>query len=219
MSSAALPSSGVAALPLGNGAPVSYGMPVVRAISTAQPHRFTVAQVEEMVKVGILDENDRCELIRGELIEKMTIGDPHVAAVRRLVRFFKRLPDELALLGVQDPIKLADSRPEPDCTLLRPAADDYELRTASPPDILLLIEVADSTLAFDRTIKGPLYAQNGIAEYWIVNLLDQQIEVHRQPRATGRYDETIIVRQPDSVSPLALPQLSLAVQEILGRNE
>lgn len=215
MSSAALSGFG-AALPVGNGENPPYSTPVVRAISTAQPHRFTVSQVEEMVKLGFLNENDRCELIRGELIEKMTLGDPHMAAVRWLNRFFNQYALDQCLVSVQDAIRLADSRPEPDVSILVRRDDLYRSRTPTPTEILLLVEVADSSLAFDRAIKGPLYAQNGIAEYWIVNLIDQQIEVHRQPQIDGTYAQTSVVRRPESISPLALPKLSISVLDILG---
>jgi Uma2 family endonuclease len=192
-------------------------VPVVGQVATALPHRLTVEQVEAAILSGVLTENDRCELIRGELIEKMTIGDPHMAAVRRLVRFFKRLDDEVALLGVQDAIKLKDSRPEPDVTILRPALDCYESRTATPADILLLIEVADTSLEFDRVVKRPLYAENGISEYWIVNLIDDCIEVYRQPQAGGKYADERVAKRGESIALLALPELVLQVNDILSR--
>jgi Uma2 family endonuclease len=191
-------------------------VPVVGQVAAALPHRLTVDQVEAALRSGVLTENDHCELIRGELIEKMTIGDAHTAAVRRLVRFFKRLDDESALLGVQDAIKLKDSRPEPDVTLLRPTSDCYESQTATPADIFLLIEVADNSLEFDRVVKRPLYAENGIQEYWIVNLIGDCIEVYRQTQANGTYADERIVRRGESIAPLAMPDLILPVDQVLG---
>ena len=191
-------------------------VPIVRRVPTAFPHRLSVVQVEEMIRTGILTEYDHCELIRGELIEKMTIGDPHMAAVKRLNRFFNRVGDDRVLVGVQDAIKLRDSRPEPDISLVTPVADCYETHTPTPPDILLLIEVADSTLEFDREVKLPLYAENGIREYWIVNLVEQCLEVHRQPQAGGSYGESRIVRRGESVSPQALSDVVLLADDVLG---
>jgi Uma2 family endonuclease len=167
-----------------------------------------------MIVTGVLTENDRCELIRGELIEKMTIGDPHMAGVRRLIKLFSVLGDQ-AITSAQDAIKLLDSRPEPDVALLVPRSDFYASQTPGPPDILLLVEVADSSLAYDRQVKLPLYAENSIREYWIVNLIDDCLEVHRQPRAAD-YSERLVVRRGDRISPLAFPALSLAAEMLLG---
>jgi Uma2 family endonuclease len=192
-------------------------LPIVGRVAAALPHRFSVAQVEAAIRAGVLTEQDRCELIRGELIEKMVIGDPHMAAVKRLNQWFSRRAGERYQVGVQDAIKLADSRPEPDLTLLVTAADWYESRTPAPADVLLVIEVADSSLEFDRTVKGPLYTENGIREYWVVNLIDQCLEVSRQPRSAGGYGENRVLRRGESVSPLLLPDVLLAVEDVLSR--
>jgi len=188
---------------------------VLRQIATVEPYRLSVAQFEQMIQSGVLTKYDRCELVRGELIEKMTLGDHHMAAMNRLVRLFKRVRDDEALMSVQQAVKLRDSRPEPDLKLLVPREDCYETQTAGPPDVLLLIEVADSSLSYDREVKLPLYAENGIREYWIVNLIDGCIEVYRQPQGSD-YAERLMIRRGESVSPLALPALTVAAADILG---
>jgi Uma2 family endonuclease len=146
----------------------------------------------------------------------MGIGDPHMAALKRLVRFFKPIPDDRALLGIQDMIELADSLPEPDFTLLVPVADCYESRTAGPSDILLLVEIADSSLEYDQTIKLPLYAESGIREYWIVNLVDERIEVYRRPQPSGVYLDVQQFHRGQSITLVSLSDLSLPVEAVLG---
>jgi Uma2 family endonuclease len=215
MMSVLITSTPIIPAPLTLGAAGKSMPPVVAQIAALRPYRLSVEQFEAMIKAGIVGKYDRCELIRGELIEKMTIGDSHVAAVRRLIRFFKRVNDDEALIGAQDALQLQDSRPEPDFLLLVPQDDCYESRTAESRDVLLLIEVADVSLTYDRKVKLPLYAENGIQEYWIVNLIDDCIEVFRQPQGL-EYADRRVVGRGQSIAPLALPQMSLAAESILG---
>jgi Uma2 family endonuclease len=216
MSTAASPGTRIvesSRIPVGAG---PRSLPIVGQIPLALPHRLTVEQVEAMIRAGILTENDRCELIRGELIDKMVIGDPHMAAVKRLNHWFTSRAAKRYLVGVQDSVKLIDSLPEPDLMLLRYRADFYVSQTPAPADVLLLIEVADSSLDYDRTVKLPLYAENGIAEYWLVNLVDECIEVHRQPGPNGTYAEPRVVGRGERLAPLALADLELSAEEIFG---
>jgi Uma2 family endonuclease len=178
------------------------------------PHRFTVPQYEKMIDVGILNENDRVELIRGELVAKMPIGDSHIACVDRLtVRMIRAVGDD-AIVSIQNPIRLPDSEPEPDLVLKRPRDDYYASGKPGPGDILLLIEVSDSTLDYDREVKGPLYAENGIVEYWIVILEDRCLEIHRQPRPEGTYADVRTLRPGDTADVAALPGVSVAVADL-----
>jgi Uma2 family endonuclease len=177
--------------------------------------RYTVAEYDDMIAKGILGENDRVELIRGEIVPKMPIGDPHIARVTRLTRLFVRGLGDRATVSPQNPIRLSDSEPEPDITLLIPRDDDYASGKATPADILLLIEIADSSLDYDRNVKGPLYAENGIVEYWIVNLIDDCLEVHRQPQADGTYADVRTMRRGDTTEIVALPGLRIAVEDVL----
>src|SRR4051812_8419256 len=134
--------------------------------------RWSVDEYRKMIEHGILTESHNVELIRGEIVPKMPKGDLHAWCLKILIRLFGPLVGDRAILSVQDPIYLADSAPEPDFALLAFRADLYRDAGPRADAALLLIEVADSSLAFDREVKAPLYAESGIAEYWIVNLVD-----------------------------------------------
>ena len=179
-------------------------------------HRFSVDDYDRMIDTGVLTENDRVELIRGEILDKMPIGDPHCACVNRLNRFFVQNTGLGAVVAVQNPIRLDDSQPEPDVAVLQPRDDYYGSRKPRPDEVLLLIEVADSTLEFDRTVKGPLYAEAGIREYWIVNLVDDCIEIHRDPQADGSYGDVRVARRGERIEVSALPELTVAVSDAIG---
>jgi Uma2 family endonuclease len=164
-----------------------------------------------MICAGILSENDRVELIHGELLDKMPIGDSHVEAVNRLSRLFARLLEESVTVSVQNPVILADSEPEPDVAL-------YTLRApgkARAADVHLVVEVADSSLEFDRAVKLPLYARSGIPEYWIVNLLAGEVEIHREPQLDGTYGSNLTVGRGDTLQPLAFPGIVIPVADVL----
>jgi Uma2 family endonuclease len=153
--------------------------PVVNADTV---HRFTVDEYHRMIEVGLLKEGARIELLDGWIVDKMTLNPPHARAVSELTRLLARcLPNDWPL-RIQLPITLQTSEPEPDAALVRPRADRYGKRHPLPPDIFLLIEIADTSLEMDRNFKGPLYAQARIPEYWIINLVESKIEVYSQPR-------------------------------------
>ena len=175
-------------------------------------HRFTVNEYDEMIARGILNENDRVELIRGEIVDKMPIGPRHAACVKRLNALFQLLYRGRWTVSVQDPIAFDDSKPEPDIALLRPRDDYYSEGTPQPSDILLVIEVADSSLDFDRDTKAALYAEAGIPEYWIVNLIDNCVEVHRGPKADGSYADCQRVSKGGAISLLGE---EIAVDQLL----
>ena len=178
-------------------------------------HRFSVAEYEQMIEHGILTENDRVELIHGEIIDKMAIGDAHAACVKRLNRLLGTTFGNRSLISVQDPICLIDSEPEPDLALLIPRGDFYLSGKPRPADILLVIEVSDSSLEYDRLVKLPMYAEAGIAEFWIVNLEDDCLEVYRQPTTSGVYNEILILRRGQNADVAALPGPKVAVDDIL----
>jgi Uma2 family endonuclease len=182
---------------------------------TGTHHHFTVDEYLRMIEFGILTKNDHVELIRGEVIDRMTIGDPHAACVTRLGRSLHARVGDFALVRVQCPIRLADSRPEPDVSLTELRDDYYASGAPLPPDVFLVVEVADSSIDIDREEKRPLYAQAGIAEYWIVNLNDDTVEVCRQPRPDGTYANVQTKRRGDRLDFVALPGVTLAVDEIL----
>ena len=178
--------------------------------------RFTADQYQRMGETGILHEDDRVELLDGELYEMAPIGDDHIGGVISLDFFFSQRLGGRAFVSAQNPIRLTDySEPEPDITLLRPRADFYRTSKARPEDVLLLVEVAESSLIYDRMTKLPRYAAVGIPEVWIVNLVDQRIEVYRDPGADG-YHSVMITERGGALSPLAFPDVSITVEEILG---
>jgi Uma2 family endonuclease len=174
-----------------------------------------VDDYHKMIRHGILTESHDVELIRGEIVPRMPKGELHFACVKRLTAIFADLVAKSAILSVQDPIVLADSEPEPDFALLVPRADFYASGKPRSGDAYLVIEVADTSLDYDREVKGPLYAENGIAEYWIVNLIDRCLEVHRQPQADGTYADVRKLRPGDTVVLALLPATSVAVGDII----
>jgi len=168
-----------------------------------------------MGEAGIFPPESRLELIEGEILTMAPIGFNHAGHVDRLNRIFARLWDEGVAVRVQGPVQLGDlSEPEPDLVLVKPDTNDYTTRHPNSADVLLLIEVSDSTLRFDRTQKLRLYATHGITEYWIVNLLDQCLEVYRQPQ-DGDYLDQSVLTAADSIDVVALPALQVSVAAIL----
>ena len=177
--------------------------------------RFTSAEYHAMAKAGILSEDERVELIAGEIVRMAPIGSRHAGCVKRLNRRFSRLGDR-ALVSVQDPIALSPAHePEPDLAILRPRQDDYTQSHPTPADVLLVIEVADFTVEYDRDVKIPLYARAGIPEAWLVDLIQRVIEVYRDPSENG-YRETRVLHYGDPLSPQAFPDFELIVEAILG---
>ena len=168
-----------------------------------------------MIDRGILQEDDRVELIRGEIINKMPIGDLHAASVNRLTRVLVARLSSLAIVSVQNPIRLDDSEPEPDLSLLVPRDDFYGSGKPRPADIILLIEVSDTSLEFDRTVKRPLYAEAGIRELWIVNLEEDCLEVHRDPSSEANTAKSQSCRRGQEVEIAAVPGIKLAVADLL----
>jgi Uma2 family endonuclease len=153
-------------------------------------------------------------LIEGEIVKMSPIGDRHANSVRRLTALFARLADQ-AVLSVQSPLRLNDlSEPQPDLALLRPRPDFY-VEHPRPSDVLLLVEVADASLVFDRRVKAPLYGMNGIAELWVVDLEGRAIEVYRKPSVRG-YPEVRRCERGSPLGVLAFPEIELSAAEILG---
>ncbi|MEP0917748.1 Uma2 family endonuclease [Leptolyngbya sp. DQ-M1] len=177
---------------------------------------FTVKQYHRMIETGIIQEGDRVELIRGEIIEMASLGTRHAAGVNRLNRlFFKKFGDQV-LVAVQNPVEVdAHSEPQPDIAILRPREDFYASAHPTPTDVFLLIEVSDSTIRHDRTVKIPLYAEDSIAESWVVDVNAELIEVYRQPSATG-YRSLQTFMRGQAIELLAFPGVSITADEILG---
>lgn len=164
-----------------------------------QVKRFTVEEFHIMFEAGIFGNTDhaRVELIGGEVYEMAPVGSNHAACVKRLNALFKRIGGEF-VIGVQDPIRLEDSsEPEPDISLLKPRDDFYATAHPRPEDVLLAIEVSDTTLAFDVNVKLPAYARAGISEVWIVDLNSDIINVHTNPKPDG-YRNTLRARKNET---------------------
>jgi Uma2 family endonuclease len=186
------------------------------AVFTPTRHKLSVEDYHKLGEAGILTEDSRVELLEGELIEMAPIGVPHMAVVNRLTRPLVLAAGELGVVSVQNPVRLPPhSEPQPDVAILRRRAGDAESLVPGPEDVLLLIEVADTTLVYDRSTKLHLYAKFGIPESWIANLQSKCIEVYREPTVHG-YAKRIESHLEDSVSPLALSKMSVAVAKIFG---
>jgi Uma2 family endonuclease len=191
-------------------------MTVIAASTTELKRRlFTIDQYHQMIASGVLTEGDRVELINGEILEMVAIGSRHGAQVKRLNRLFSGLLEPSVLISVQDPVELGPrSEPEPDVALLRWRDDFYATSHPQASDVYLVIEVADSTLDYDRSVKALLYSRSDIFEYWIVNLQDNVIEVHRQPSQSG-YQLIQSYQRGIDIEIMALPGLGLTVDRIL----
>ena len=182
----------------------------MNAVVAPHRHRITVEEYHQMGEAGIFGEDDRLELLEGELFDMAPIGILHANTVSRLVHLFYSAKDQ-AVLWVQNPILLSDSEPEPDLALLKPG--DYWQRLPTAADVLLLIEVVDSTVQYDRDKKIPLYAHCGIVETWLMDVKAKRVEVYREPSPEG-YRTLLMCGERDCVAPLALPEVALALAEI-----
>jgi Uma2 family endonuclease len=189
-------------------------MPTVatQSATDVEPRRFTSDEVQAMLQAGILHEDDRVELINGQLIPMAPIGNAHIACVNRLNRLFvERTTSEIAV-SVQNPVRIDEyNEPQPDL-VLSTALD----RAPEPGDVLLIVEVADSSLTYDRETNLPLYAQAGIPEVWIANLAEAQVEIHREPSGSV-YRTRHLAGPGDRVSVEGRASVSgLPVRDILG---
>lgn len=178
--------------------------------------RFTVDEYHRMAEAGILAEDDRVELIEGEIVEMSPIGSRHAACVKRMTSLFYRQVGQKAIVSVQDPIRLTErSEPQPDLALLRLRPDFYAKAHPGPEDILLVVEVAETSPDYDRTVKLPLYAQARIPEVWLVDLAGEGVEVYRTPTPQG-YREVQHARRGQRLIPQAFPDVDLTVDEVFG---
>ena len=176
--------------------------------------RFTVHDYHRMGEAGILHEDDRVELIEGELVEMTAIGTSHFSCVNRLNRLLVMNVGDEVIVSVQNPVRLNEyTEPQPDLTVIRPR--DYRESLPMPEDVLLLIEVSDTTLAYDRGVKLPLYARAEIREVWIVDLPGETIWRYTNPSEEG-YRRAEQRHRSQTLESSALPSLTPTVDEILG---
>lgn len=180
-------------------------------------HKIDVDAYHRMGEAGILGEDDRVELIDGELIDMAPIGQDHAATVNRLNEALVMACAGRAIVSTQNPVRLDRlSEPQPDFAIFRARADFYATgRRPGPADVLLLVEVADSSLRFDSKVKLPLYAKAGIPEVWIVNLGRRVLSMHRQPVGQA-YRESTTHRAGETIAPSLAPYIRVDLARIFG---
>jgi Uma2 family endonuclease len=177
---------------------------------------FTTDEYHRMSELGILRDDRRFELIRGEIIEMPRPGPPHSGRVNRLNRLFTSRLGDAVVVAIQNPVWLDEfSEPLPDVALLKPRADFYTDSHPAVGETLLLIEVSDSTENYDRKIKGPLYAEMGIPEYWQLDVKKDVLVVHTQP-ADGQYQSITTFKRGQTIRLQKLPAIAFSIDEILG---
>jgi Uma2 family endonuclease len=179
-------------------------------------HRFTADEYERMGAVGLLGEDDRVELIEGEIVEMTPIGSRHAACVARLGSLFSAAVGDGAIVWVQNPVRLgARSEPQPDLALLLPRPDFYAGGHPRPSDILLVVEVSDTTATWDRDVKAPLYGTAGIPETWVVDVTEGHVHVFSGPSPEG-YADVRRAEPGDTITTTVLDGLTVGVSDILG---
>jgi Uma2 family endonuclease len=178
--------------------------------------RFNVHDYHCMAEAGILLEDDRVELIDGEIVEMSPIGSRHAACVSRLVALLTNRLGSSAVIFPQNPVRLGDFlEPQPDIAVLRPRTDYYASALPGPADVLLLVEVAETSLRYDREVKLPLYSATGIQEVWIVDLVNERIEQYGDPKE-GIYRTTMEAQRGMAVRSVALPLIDVDVDSLLS---
>jgi Uma2 family endonuclease len=192
--------------------------------STVTPKRFTLEDYHRLIELGFLSESDRVELICGELMQMVAKGTPHTVCNTSLVYEVTLLLQRRAIVRGQEPITLPpNSEPEPDLVIARNRSDRYLSGHPSPADILLVVEVADSTLKYDQEVKLPLYAESGISDYWIFNLVVSCLEVYNQPyqdlQGKFGYASKQIFLPNTSVALPGFPDMSLDLSRVFPSYE
>jgi Uma2 family endonuclease len=182
-----------------------------------QRHRLTVDEYHRMGQAGVFAPGARVELIEGEVIDMAPIGTRHASAVKRLNALLSASVHGRAIVAVQDPLRLSDaSEPEPDLMLLSPRADFYAHAHPSAADVLLLIEVSDTTVAYDRGVKLDLYARHGVPEVWIVDLDNNLIRFFRGNDGSA-YSDITASETPRATPVAALPGVTIDLSGLLSR--
>ena len=178
--------------------------------------RFTVAEYHRMAEVGIFHPDERVELIEGEIIEMSPISPRHAGCVINATRLFITRLGDRAVVSPQNPVVIQPrSEPQPDLLLLRPRAVSYSREHPTPEDVLLAVEVADTTVRFDRLVKARLYARVGIAEFWLSLTTDGLVEVYRGPGPDG-YASVTQHGAGQTLSPLAFPEVGFFVTDFFA---
>jgi Uma2 family endonuclease len=188
---------------------------VPAAAPTLEPHRFTVADYYRMLEAGILDEDDRVELLGGQVVEMSPMGPPHAAAAEQAREVLQAALGARAQVRDSKPVDLGEyDEPLPDLAVVRPRADRYARAHPTAADVFWVVEVAESSLARDQWAKPAIYAAAGVREVWVVNLPDRVLEVYRDAGPAG-YQDRQTHRRGERVAPQAFPDLALAVADLL----
>lgn len=183
----------------------------MNAVAEPSRHKLTVDDFVRMGEAGIFPEDARVELIEGDLIDGPPIGTGHSALTNRLNRLLVLAGGDDAIVSVGNPVVLPPwSMPQPDFLLLNPRADFHAGAHPRAQDTLLAIEVADTSLRFDRVTKARVYATNGIGEYWLIDVAGHRLHLHRGPQPSGNWSMLRVLDAPFRISPAALPRLSLS---------
>ena len=178
--------------------------------------RISTDRYQKMVVSGVLTKYDRIELIEGEMFDMAPIGTKHSAITSRLNELLVLAVSRIATIVVGGPVNLGEfSEPQPDLMLLKRRADFYSDKHPEAADVLLLIEVSDSSLAFDQGVKLHLYARYGVAEYWVIDVEGRRIVTYREPSVQG-YARTLECAGGDLVAPLAFPAVKIVVGDLFG---
>jgi Uma2 family endonuclease len=186
------------------------------AILEPQRHPVTAEEFLRMDRAGVFAPEARLELIQGEIVEMAPIGSPHAGRVNTLTRLFVQRAANRAVVSVQGPVIVSErSIPQPDLALLKLRADDYCDSNPTASEVLLAVEVADTTLAFDLGTKVPLYARAGIPEVWVVDVNERAIRVFRGPSASG-YRTSFTAAGAERISADALPDVWLEPRELFS---
>jgi Uma2 family endonuclease len=195
----------------------SGAMGLIEPPALLHRHRLTVDQYHRMAEAGVLAADARVELIEGEIVDMAPIGSRHASAVKRLNRLFSALVAERAIVAVQDPVRLDEhNQPEPDLMLLAPRTDFYASAHPTPAaDVLLLVEVSDTTARYDRQVKLGLYARHGVHEVWIIDLDNRVLHQYSGPQG-NRYTEVNETARPGMLAPLLLPGLEIDASTLLA---
>jgi len=181
---------------------------------TLPRHKLSLEDYYKMGEAGILGEDSRVELIEGELIDMAPIGSRHVRAVNILTELLVPQARGVAVVSVQNPVSLPpDNGPQPDIALLKPRADDYGDSLPTAQDVLLIIEVADTTAKYDREVKAALYARHGVQEFWLVDLQEKAVEIYQEP-GSKRYRKLLRPESVETISPVSLPDVHVPLGEI-----
>jgi Uma2 family endonuclease len=187
------------------------------AVDLDRPRRlFTVEEYHRMADMGILGEDERVELIEGEIVQMVPIGPPHVGCVINLTRLFITRLGDRAVVSPQNPVVIGSrSEPQPDLVLLRPRAVSYSRERPTSQDVVLAVQVADTTVRYDRLVKARLYARAEIPEFWLCLASDRTVEVYRRPTA-GAYADVTMHRPGATVAPLEFPDVRFAVSDFFA---